>query len=852
MTARFFVLLSLLMAFTVPAGAATFSVDNLSDGNDAAPGDGVCNNGDGTCSLRSAVQEANALAGPDRIELVAGTHELSFESTPQGGSPILIKLSMESNIEVVGAGIGQTIIFSEKRASSGFMDVFLNEGTELVTFRDLTFDVQTGGLLLNYLAVQYPPGQTALLLEDIELLANTTVPSNCCGAGALFDTAGSGSDSGVIVLRRAFVQSQRVAANGVMVTLRHSGGLVIEDSTFDGGNQYQVAVLQNFLSGQSGPVTVRDSVFRNFLRGVGPFGPEDAVFRMRLFDGAGQLTIERSTFESSFRGVSVRNRGFQADVTITDSLFTGVSNAVRVSGPATVPVINTTISGGGTGVALVTPEAGSGLVDLTLENSTVTGAATSVSVGAGLGTVNARNSIIANGTTECVGALTSAGHNLVEGACTITGDTTGNITGTDPQLLPLADNGGPTQTHALDSGSPAVDAGDDANCQATDQRGFGRPADGDGDSTAKCDIGAYEKDAVLVTNVPPVANEDTPLTDEDAPATIDVSANDTDPDGNLDPSSTNTACGTCSTPTNGSLVNNGDGMFDYTPDPDFFGSDSFVYEICDTDSACDTATVDITVNPVNDPPTFAAGADPDFPAGTSGPQSIANWPENINLGPNETQQADSYAVITTSDPDSILAGSAAISTGGELTFSLTGASGTAQFEATLTDDGGTANGGDDTSSPVAFSITVEPPEADMVFAIMRCSEKAAPGEFYPYGFLVENRGPDAAEGVALTHTPITGATVISISSPDCVENVNTVDCDFGTLAPGQNVPVGLRIVAPTVGAQVLPMTINGASDTIDPNLGNNDVGATVEIVPGLVIADGFEACGPCGVLACSR
>ncbi len=51
-----------------------------------------------------------------------------------------------------------------------------------------------------------------------------------------------------------------------------------------------------------------------------------------------------------------------------------------------------------------------------------------------------------------------------------------------------------------------------------------------------------------------------------------------------------------------SLSDFGDGSFSYSPNPDFNGSDSFVYEICDTEPLCDTATVTITVDPVNDPP----------------------------------------------------------------------------------------------------------------------------------------------------------------------------------------------------------------------------------------------------------
>ena len=108
-----------------------------------------------------------------------------------------------------------------------------------------------------------------------------------------------------------------------------------------------------------------------------------------------------------------------------------------------------------------------------------------------------KNSIVAGNTgANCSGSPTSLGYNL-EDTNTCGFNQTADQNNTDPQIGPLADNGGPTQTHALLAGSPAIDAGDDTVCVApnndTDQRGESRPVDYEGDAVGPfCDIGAFE------------------------------------------------------------------------------------------------------------------------------------------------------------------------------------------------------------------------------------------------------------------------------------------------------------------------------------------------------------------------
>ena len=93
------------------------------------------------------------------------------------------------------------------------------------------------------------------------------------------------------------------------------------------------------------------------------------------------------------------------------------------------------------------------------------------------GFVSARSSLIADGAGS---GITSTDGNQV-------GNVAPNGSPIDPGIGPLADNGGPTLTHALLAGSPAINAASAQDCPPTDQRGVARP------QGAACDIGSYER-----------------------------------------------------------------------------------------------------------------------------------------------------------------------------------------------------------------------------------------------------------------------------------------------------------------------------------------------------------------------
>ena len=214
--------------------------------------------------------------------------------------------------------------------------------------------------------------------------------------------------------------------------------------------------------------------------------------------------------------------------------------------------------------------------------------------------------------------------------------------------------------------------------------------------------------AFNVTNPPPVANTDAYTTNEDTPLNVGppgVLGNDSDPDG--DP----LTAVKVSDPAHGSLTLNANGSFVYTPQANFNGSDSFTYAANDGTSNSSPATVTITVNPVNDPPSFTlAGSNVNATAPLQS-DTVVGWATNISAGPaDEVGQALTFILNTNGNDGAFAPGHlpAIDPTTGTLTFMTGLTSTTVTVTVTLKDNGGTANGGNDTSPSQQFTITIGP------------------------------------------------------------------------------------------------------------------------------------------------
>jgi predicted outer membrane repeat protein len=273
---------------------------------------------------------------------------------------------------------------------------------------------------------------------------------------------------------------------GAVYSADNSSGVIIQDCVF--AENYGQSAIYNYDSNMHITGTL-------FTMNSGDYGA------IRNFFGS-NLTIQSTTFYSNTSGHgggAIYNvTGAEAtitDTTFTDNLAAEGGGAIFVSG-GDIHLTNSTLSGNraADGGAFF----GYQFTNSTFTHVTAYGNQVSVSYGGVYLGASANlvlsNSIIAGsiGGVDCAYDSTSGnvfdnGYNIVQdGTCL----TEASSLGVNPKLEPLADNGGPTETHALMEDSPAIDMIPANACVvATDQRGMHRP------QGMACDTGAFEADA---------------------------------------------------------------------------------------------------------------------------------------------------------------------------------------------------------------------------------------------------------------------------------------------------------------------------------------------------------------------
>lgn len=502
----------LLLADPVPVHADTFTVNTRDDGGDETPGDGKCATAQGACTLRAAVQEANDRPGPDLILLRFGEYTLTL-----GGLVITSDLDIQGQAEEEN-GLNFPVIQMSTQIQDRVIEVsFLPvppdrpERPQHQSGRRTRQSLPGPSVGLSDLIIrqgQAPAGSlggAGILNASTLTLSRVTVTQNTvecmgdrdCGGAAIHNLSGAqltAADSVVSENTLTCRQGQFQCSGGGGILNR--GTMTLTRVTLSGNT----VVCDGDLNCQGGAVSNLDS---------------------------GRLTVEESTLSSNevncptgFPVCDIGGGGIFNQATLTVASSTISSNTVtcpamaaqcRANGGgifnqmAELNLGNSTISGNQVLCGQSAAECDGGGIrtrggSFQIAASTIAFNAASCGGGVRIGTGTAcvppgadgswSNSIVARNTGgDCLGNILPA-----EGAVNLDSDGScgAEVSGVDPLLDELADNGGPTPTHAIPSDSRAVDAAPLEGCPATDQRGAPRGVDGNGDESFGCDLGAYE------------------------------------------------------------------------------------------------------------------------------------------------------------------------------------------------------------------------------------------------------------------------------------------------------------------------------------------------------------------------
>ena len=307
-----------------------------------------------------------------------------------------------------------------------------------------------------------------------------------------------------------------------------------------------------------------------------------------------------------------------------------------------------------------------------------------VSDGAG-GTDTATVSLTVNPANDEPVALDDSDSTAEDVALVIDGaDLLSNDTDIDLDTLTIASFSQPSHGSVVDNGDGTFTYTPEANYNGADSFSYTVSDGAGGTDTATVSL------TVNPANDEPVALDDSDSTAEDVALVIDgadLLSNDSDID--LD----TLTIASFSQPSHGSVVDNGDGTFTYTPESNYSGADSFSYTVSDGAGGTDTATVSLTVNPANDEPVALDDSD-------STAEDVALVIDGADLLSNDSDiDLDTLTIASFSQPSH-----GSVVDNGDGTFTYTpesNYSGADSFSYTVSDGAG----GTDTAT---VSLTVNP------------------------------------------------------------------------------------------------------------------------------------------------
>jgi uncharacterized repeat protein (TIGR01451 family) len=769
----------------VRALLATFTVNSTVDAVDADPGGGTALTASGQITLRSAIQEANALAGGDTIVLPAGNYTLTIPGTGENGAATG-DLDLTGDLTITGAGAGTTIVdggqidrvFDIKPAVNvSIIGVTIQNGeTPDASVSPTSSDGggidNTGNLTLTDCVVQ----------DNVAgaLLVNGQPSQNAFGGGISNGDSQSVSGNETLVLDHTVVSGNKADGGGGIENF--AGTVTVRDSSIEGNSAVQIG----------------GGISTGGIGGGGPFV-------------SASVSVLRSTVSNN----SSVNQGAGINV-----------------GTGKLSVVDSTVSGNAGAGVFITFRS-NGLTDI--DSSTITNnAAGGISAGAA---INLANSIVAGNTPfDVAGLITSQGYNLMQStsSATISGVTTGNILGQDAKLGPLADNGGPTQTHLLLAGSPAMDAGNpsgetdpDGNLLTVDQRGLSRTVG------PASDIGPVENQASapLIATTTAIASSANPsMFGQSVTFTATVTTASGNPGGTVNFLDGGIVLGTGILDPNGiaAFATTTLGVGSHTMTAAYIGdtthqasTSSPLNQVVNPNSTttASTTTLSSSLNPstLGQSVTFTARVA--GPGGSGAPTGTVTFLEGQTvLGTSPLNASGVTAFITST-----------LSVGGHAITASYG--GDRAFLASV-------------SVPLAQVVnTPTTPFADLAVVQTASAPTVTVGNTLIYTVTVTDFGPNPADGIVLSDVLPAGMTFVSASTSQGTVTPfgGTLTADLGGLTTGAMTTLTVVVVPTTSGPVINTTRVSGAE--ADPVPGNNMTTLTTVVEAPSAIGDGPTVIG---------